>query len=221
MTVKKAVVLFDMDGVMIDSEIGGYHFIHSALKASGVDVPWEVLFQKIGRSTRTIVRDLIAEYNLKRDEEELLLSIRTYGNYYRDDESLKPMDGLLSFCKWLSEQQVTMGVVSSTSARSVLFALNRLGVLSFFSVVICGDMVENTKPSPEGYQTAMRMLDVSPEDCIIIEDSVLGIQAGKNAGACVIGFKGSEIEQDTSAADYEAKTFEECKEIVERCLRLT
>ena len=74
-------------------------------------------------------------------------------------------------------------------------------------MVICGDMVSRRKPDPEPYREAMGRLGAAPEECIVIEDSPVGIQAGKAAGAAVIGFRGSGIHQDTSQADYQLDTF--------------
>jgi beta-phosphoglucomutase-like phosphatase (HAD superfamily) len=70
-------------------------------------------------------------------------------------------------------------------------------------------MVKQTKPSPEGYLTAIRYLQSKPADCLIIEDSPVGIQAAKNADVFVVGFKGSKHVQDTSGADKEIASYEE------------
>ena len=101
-----------------------------------------------------------------------------------------------------------MAVVSSTSTVGVITALNRMNLLKYFDAVVCSDMLGGrTKPAPDGYRKAAEFLGEKPEDCIVIEDSPFGIQAGKSAGMFVVGLKASEHKQDTSKADIEVSDY--------------
>lgn len=203
-------VLFDMDGVILDSERGAFSLLQKTLRYMGVVVTAEELLEYVGRHTTDIAESLIQRFNLKMTAEEFQAKNRKTGNYYADSE-LTPMEGLVDLLIYLKAQGVKTGVVSSTRSPNVLTALNRMHLLTYFDVLVCGDMVTEVKPSPEGYLKAVALLGVEKEGCLIIEDSPIGIQAGKNAYITVIGYKGTEIKQDTSQADIEVHSFAEIR----------
>ena len=72
--------------------------------------------------------------------------------------------------------------------------------MSLFDVIIAGDMVQNRKPNPEPYLTAMEILGTTPEHAVVVEDSPTGVAAGVASGAYVLGYTGSSVVQDVSAA---------------------
>lgn len=205
-------VLFDFDGVIIDSEIGAFEHFRKSLKRTGIDITLDELLKYIGKSSLEITTELFNKNNINRDPQEFLVERRNSGSYYEVSELLI-MPGLIEFLETLKSKNIKMAVVSSTSSRSVVTALNRLSLLKYFDAIICGDMVKETKPSPEGYLKAAKLLNANPDDCIVIEDSPIGIQAGKNAGMKVIGFTGSTHVQDTSNADIEVKSFTELMDL--------
>jgi beta-phosphoglucomutase len=142
--------------------------------------------------------------------EQLLEERKRQGNTYEDDPDLAPTPGVIEFLHRLRAAGKGIALVSSTSARLILAALNRLGLTGFFDVIICGDMVSEKKPSPECYRKAMALLRARPEECVIVEDSPVGIRAGKAAGAVVAACRCGRLRQDTSQADFEFESFEEC-----------
>ena len=113
-----------------------------------------------------------------------------------------PKEGLLEFIAGLKKQGKKLAVVSSTSTRLIVVALNRMKMLGLFDVVVCGDMCRNRKPDPECYRKAMQYLEAKPEECIAIEDSFIGIQAAKAANIEVVAYTGAGENQDVSQADY-------------------
>ena len=94
-----------------------------------------------------------------------------------------------------------------TVSRCILTALARLGILSRFDAIVCGDMVENRKPAPDPYLRAMELLGVRPSACVAVEDSPTGIASAKAAGCYVIAYTGCDIVQDVSAADEVINSF--------------
>lgn len=203
-------VLFDMDGVLLDSERGSFGHMARWLRQMGYDVPLEKLCGKVGKNSRTIAGELIREYCIPMDVETFLARRRQFGNYYADEPGLAPMDGLYEFMDALAARGVQMGVVSSTSADSVLFALNRLRILGRVQALVCGDMPEHSKPAPDPYLLAAKFLGARPEECVVVEDSPIGIQSGQSAGMKVIGYAGSELRQDTSLAEVTYPSFRAC-----------
>ena len=79
-------------------------------------------------------------------------------------------------------------------------------------------MVQNTKPSPEGYLKAAELLGVDPENCLVIEDSPIGICAGLSAGMRVVGFSGASVRQDTSQAHIQVDSFSKLLEFYKKRL---
>lgn len=213
---KRRFVLFDMDGVILDSEAGSFEFTRQILAKRGICVELDYLLKKIGKTSRQVAEEVVREYQLTETAEEFLARNRSYGNYYADSPRLEAMAGLYDFLEFLRGRDIRMGVVSSTGASGVLTALNRLRVLPWMDVVVCGNMVKRPKPDPEGYLLSARWLGAQPGECVVLEDSPIGISAAKNAGMRVIGFRGSVLKQDTSRADLECGSFQECMEKAEQ-----
>jgi HAD superfamily hydrolase (TIGR01509 family) len=202
-------VLFDMDGVLIDSETPSFALLHKTLAKQGIDISLkDLLADYTGVNSNAIYAALIERFGLNKTVDEFRRDHRRIsGSFYVDGELL-PMPGLIRFMDYLCKRNIKMAVVSSTSGANVLAALNRLSLIRYLDAIVTGDMVGRPKPSPEGYLAAVRYLRVKPAECLVIEDSPIGIRAAKNAGIFVVGFKGSEHIQDTSAADKEKNSFE-------------
>ena len=207
---KIKAVLFDMDGVLIDSEYVMFDMLRKVLKHKNVDVSTAELVETyIGLSSDKIYTLIIEKYGFSETVEELRAEKnRLQGNFYVDVE-IEPMEGLLAVLEYLKAQDVRMALVSSTSSRNILFAMNRLSLTKYFESIIGGDMLQQTKPAPEGYLTAAKYLGVKVSEALVIEDSPIGIKAARNAGIKVVGFSASKISQDTSHADYQIGSFEE------------
>lgn len=199
----KKAVIFDFDGVFADTEIETLVYMERAFSRYGVTLTQEEKIAYIGSDGREHTRRILEKNGINKTVEEFLEEKRKMGNVYENSTDLKPMPGLRDFLIWLKKEGYKIGLVSSTSTRLIVVALNRLGFMGVPEVIVCGDMVKDKKPNPEGYLTAMRYMGVEPEETVIIEDSPIGIRAGKAAGAYVIGYKGAEVVQDTSAADVE------------------
>ena len=183
----KKAVLFDFDGVIADTEMKTLAYTEELFFKYGAVLSMEEKISYIGTDGKEPTRKLLEKNGICKTAEEF--------------QDLKPMEGLVEFLVWLKTAGYKIGIVSSTSTRLIVTALNRMKLMSFPEVLICGDMVTKKKPSPEGYRKAMEYLEVMPKETVIIEDSPSGIRAGKAAGAYVIGYKGAEVQQDTTGAD--------------------
>ncbi|MCL2856116.1 MAG: HAD family phosphatase [Oscillospiraceae bacterium] len=206
-------VLFDMDGVLLDSEIPSFSLLRNTLVKKGAEITLEDLLERYtGVTSNDIYAELIEKYSFGQSVDEFRLEHRRLsGNYYMEGP-MSPMPGVVELLEHLCDHGKRMAVVSSTHSQNVLFVLNRLSILRYFDAIVCGDMVEKTKPSPEGYLKATEYLGLAPSDCLIVEDSPIGIRAAKNAGIMVAGYKGSEHVQDTSQADIQVASHGELLE---------
>lgn len=178
---KEICVLFDMDGVMIDTE-------------SQYDVIWKHIgdrynvgipnFEKVIKGTT--LPNIINKYFSELTEEEQSNIEKTIDDFEAHME-FPEIPGSLKFVDELKAAGVKVGLVTS-STQTKLNAVNRVRHFdSLFDTIVAAERVVLGKPNPECYLIAARDLSVAPEDCIVFEDSFSGIEAGKAAGMKVVG----------------------------------
>lgn len=199
-------MLFDFDGVIADTEESNIQYLEKALASYGVILTDAERRSLFGVNEPSKIARFLERSNPPVNLETFRGYRKTLGNTY-ENGSLEPMPGLLQVLNGLRAKWITMALVSSTSTALIEAGLRRLNLTAYFDVVICGDMVDKRKPDPEPYQKAMELLGADPLECLIIEDSPVGIQAGKASGARVVGFRGSRLRQDVSQADFRIDTF--------------
>ena len=175
-------VVFDMDGVLIDSE-------RLILKA------WEIIAIQKGipdivstfmkcvgtnsRETEAIFKKAYGEDFPYQDNKALVSEI-FQGEITRNGLPMK--SGVYELFDYLKDNNFRIGLASSTREFHVKNQMKKAGLLDYFDVLVCGDMVSHSKPHPEIYQTACRLLNTSAGDCIAIEDSFNGIRSAYSAG---------------------------------------
>ena len=203
-------VLFDFDCVIADTERSNGDYLAQALAAFGIPFTEEDRLSLIGTNGAGTLDRFLQRSDPPVTREQLAQVRERLGNTY-EDSPLSPQPGLREWLEELDRQGVRTGVVSSTSTKYIVTALNRMGLTGQFQVIVCGDMVRRPKPAPHSYQLAMSLLGLSPEDCLAIEDSPTGIRAAQAAGLQVVGYKGGSVEQETGSASWEVRSFQEIK----------
>lgn len=202
-------ILFDMDGVLLDSEWIYLHSLKKLLKKMDIDADIHELAVVVGMKMEAISDYLIQHYPIPYTVKEL----SDYQDAAFDEEvaisELKPMEGLIEFLKLLKENHMKVALASSSERTWITQVLDALDIDEYFDLIVSGEMVTHSKPHPEIFLKAAELLNVTIDECLVIEDSVNGICAGKAAGMKVIGYKGSKIIQDTSNADKEVYSFKE------------
>lgn len=202
-------ILFDMDGVLLDSEWIYLHSLKKLLKKMDIDADIHELAVVVGMKMEAISDYLIQHYPIPYTVKEL----SDYQDAAFDEEvaisELKPMEGLIEFLKLLKENHMKVALASSSERTWISQVLDALDIDEYFDLIVSGEMVTHSKPHPEIFLKAAELLNVTIDECLVIEDSVNGICAGKAAGMKVIGYKGSKIIQDTSYADKEVYSFKE------------
>lgn len=198
---KQIAIIFDMDGVIVDNH--QYH-LKSWLSFSdkyGISMTEQEYKQQInGRTMEEILPKLlgrslssgeVTEYG---GEKEAL-----YRELYLKDIRLTP--GLEQFLEELQQHRVPRAVATSAPPANVKFTLENTGLDSYFPVIVDDTMVTKGKPNPEVYLTAAEKLDMHPSYCVVFEDALLGIQAGKNAGMKVVGVATTHTRRELESAD--------------------
>lgn len=203
-------VLFDCDGVVSDTEPVSAEYNAQVYRALGAPVTAQDCLWLCGRDIVDIPT-VAARYGVTITPEDYINKaeeMRATGELPESPyllPELQLMPGVCDFLSSLRAKGIKTGLVSTTRAPHILLLLNRFTLASAFDVIITGDQVAHKKPHPEPYLKAMAYLDVDPANTIVIDDSPTGIAAGVASGAYVLGFEGSEVVQDTSAA-YERLT---------------
>lgn len=209
-------ILFDMDGVLVDSEPLYLGRLQEHLRRYGAEYTWEKLLGFVGMPSPKAARILVEDNHLPMTPEEFWAEEgRLFGNLYETSRELAPFDGVKELLTLLGEKGIKTALVSSTSASGILTVLDRFGLTRCFDVVVSREMVKNHKPAPEPYETAARYLGAQAGECLVVEDSPMGVAAGKAAGMTVVAMKASIIKQDTSQADMEVQDHRELRRLLE------
>ena len=179
--------IFDMDGVIVDNHI--YHVKSWAEFCRAKNIPFdEGTFRTkyFGKNTRDTFNGLL-DYPLTKEEINTLGEEKEtiYREIYKD--YITPVNGLTPFLISLREAGIKTAVATSAPTSNVDFTLNSLGIKHLFDVVVDASGVVNGKPNPEIYLKAAKLLNVLPDHCVVFEDSISGIESGKNAGMRVVG----------------------------------
>ena len=173
-------VLFDLDGVVVDSESIYTQFWSDIDKLYPTGVENFAIAIK-GNTLQRILADYFPDNDVKQDILERIKDFEISMRY-------KPFAEAIRFINELKRNQFRIAIVTSSSQKKMdnLYAQNP-GFREMFDAVVTGDMVSHSKPDPEPYLLGAEAIGVAPESCYVFEDSISGIESGIRAGATVIG----------------------------------
>lgn len=206
-------VIFDMDGVIIDSEEIHKKAYYETFTSVGVDVSPELYKTLTGSSTINTFQRLIAHYNLDLNPEDLVIDKRKrYVNFFENDPNLHLVDGVEDFIKYCYQKGLTLVLASSSAMVNIDRVFNRFNLNQYFNAKISGADLTESKPHPEIFEKAAILGNTPKENCIVIEDSDNGIKAANDAGIFVFGFKNPMVADQTLVnADFVIDDFKTLK----------
>lgn len=179
-------VIFDMDGVIVDTEPLSYKASDALLKKYGKGNYNEEFHRSVmGNSMMEEVKKMKEYFGLPNSCEHIL---EERNILYKDivKKEMKVMSGLRELLEYLKISGIKCAVVTGSNRDIAEFILNKLDVLSYFEFIIAGDEVEKCKPDPWAYKMAMEKLNSASDETVILEDSINGIKAAIAAGCKVI-----------------------------------
>lgn len=176
-------VIFDMDGVLIDSEPAHKLAKERAFARFGITLPEAVYEQYKGRPDETMMSEVVPSISEVTVDVTEMLRLK-HQEFEAVEHLALPIEGAKEFVNW-SKPRFRIALATSATPRNRRAALRLLGLTDAFDFVVDASGFSRPKPDPEIFQTALRGLRIHPAECIVIEDSVHGVTAGKAAGCRV------------------------------------
>lgn len=204
-------VLFDMDGVIVDTEPLHKKAYHSMFRDFNLDVSAEMYEGFTGQSTLNICKELVETFSLKAEPAELVSVKRKHFKYLFDnDESLQLIDGVEDLIKDYHANNMTLILASSASMPNINRIFERFNLNQYFKAKLSGADLKQSKPHPEIFEKAAEASGYERAQCFVIEDSTNGIKAAKGAGIYCVGFDSKNSKnQDYTLADKVISNFNE------------
>ena len=177
----KAVV-FDMDGIMFDTERIGNEAWTQLGKEYGYDNISEILPKLMGLTAERMKKTVSQYMGDNFPYDEFMTRSSEYSHAYIREHGLPVKKGLYELLKYLKKNHYKTAVATSTRKESAMRHFEEAKVLEYFDVILCGDMIQNGKPEPDIYLKAAELLHMKPEECVALEDSPNGLLSAYRAG---------------------------------------
>lgn len=196
-------VIFDMDGVLVDTEPLHHDAFFSHFAELGIQVSEEKYATFLGASTRNVYQQLKEKYNLPQDVEELMSRKRDFfGKTFDESTTLELLPGVRDLVVALHEQGIPLALASSASKETISRVFKRFNLYPYFQHLVSGEDFEKSKPNPAIFLHAAELVGTPPAECVVIEDAANGVAAAKAAGMYCIGYQSEHSNgQDLSRAD--------------------
>lgn len=210
-------VIFDMDGVIIDSEMRYLQFDLEFAKKKNPEVKLEQLFGMVGSSREDAWNCMAAAINNGQTWEELRDDFKADGDAFSKvdyREIYRPQ--VTELLKTLKEYGLKIALASSTQMEIIQRVLKENQIQKYFDVVVSGQQFKKSKPDPEIYHYTAAALKVSEEECFVIEDSTYGITAASRAGMKIAAVIDERFGFDRSLAHYQVAQIEEVLPLIEK-----
>lgn len=200
----KKAFIFDMDGVIINSEPLHAKAKLQVLRRYGLDCGEKELVRYVGRTACDFYTEFLQQHPLKGVIAEDLTELKheIYLDILAKNESIKPIEGVKDLLARLQKAGYLIALGSSSTPKIIDTVLTRFGIKAYFKVILAGSELPRSKPDPAIYLLAAQKLQVKPEECVVLEDAASGIAAAKAAGMYCIAYRNpTSGPQDLDRAD--------------------
>ena len=203
-------VIFDMDGVLVDSEPWHYEIETILFKKLGLDVSEELHHTYLGTAGDLMYSDLKERFDIPMSLDDLLKWDEEYRiGIFREMTDIKPIPGIPELLKELKSNNLKTAVATSSVPGIVDIILEKCSIRTYFDTVVTTEMAGKSKPAPDVYLLASQIIGVSPSNCVVFEDSFNGVRAAKNASMYCIAYQADNpsLVLDISEADQRINSF--------------
>lgn len=213
-------ILFDLDGLMVDSEPHSIAAWQAVLAKRGATFDQAMIDRTFGLRVDETSQLLKDTYHLRDSSADLAREKIEYQITHLNG-NVKPMPGLIELLDLIDQRHLKKAVASSSQRRYVDAVLRSIGLHDRFSVVIGGNEVSGGKPAPDVFLAAARALQVDPQNCLVLEDSPAGVQAAKSANMTCIAVPNDQTRSlDLSPADHILPSLKNVADSLERFVQL-
>ncbi len=204
-------VIFDMDGVIIDTEPVHKYAYYQHFNQLGIEISAEEYATFTGNSTKNIFERLKAQFQLEDDVTALVETKRSiFNDAFDSKEDLYLLDGVEDLIKELHEKGMQLVLASSSATVTIHRIFNRFDLFKYFTHIVSGEDFPKSKPHPAIFQHAAMLSKTPVENCIVIEDSTNGVLAAKAAEIYCVAYNSFHSKmQDYSKADKVIQHFNE------------
>ena len=212
-------IIFDMDGVIVDTEFQDFRIQQEFIKKENPSINQvKTNFDElIGQSYNMLYETLRKFIGSNDSLNEIKRRFESYNAIAYESINYQQLfrKELFPILKWAKSKGVLLAVASSSTYEHIIEVLNSCNIKDYFDVIYSGEFVEESKPNPAIYLNTLEKLNVSANQAITIEDSYYGISAAKAAGITTIAYKEMRAAIDQSAADYLVEDMTEAYEIIQ------
>lgn len=180
-------ILFDLDGVLIETEHQTFLFYQNYLQSKGVKLPDEAFKYKAGRKSVDFFEDVFREYQIPRFDYKELTDIKRRAFEADMPKYVKKVTGGKELIEFLHREGYRMALVSQNERTMIDAAIKWLDVGKYFEHIISIEEITKKKPDPEIYLLAASLLKMPPDECVVVEDSKDGVGSAKAAKMKCIG----------------------------------
>ncbi|MDO4169547.1 MAG: HAD-IA family hydrolase [Lachnospiraceae bacterium] len=201
-------IIFDMDGVIADTEPGYKIATDEFLREQGIITADDYQDQFIGITNEAMWTTIINDFQLPFTIDECVDAINQKRALMEKENGLHPLPNILGLIRRFHDANLHLAIASSSPMSEIDRIVDLFAIRQYFSAFITGTECENSKPDPEVFFRAAKALQVKPEECLVIEDSNNGLLAAKRAGMKAIGFANPLFgNQDLSTATIVVSSF--------------
>lgn len=206
--------IFDMDGVIINSEPLQLKSFNHVLKQSKISVSMEEFKKRyMGYQDIQISDMMIADFNLPTTKEKFVSEKRKFYKEILKYGNIQPIPGVIEAIKGI-QNMMPIAIASSSNKTEIEIVIEHFGVRGLFSVLVSSYEVEKGKPAPDIYLRVNKLVGVSPKQCGVIEDTKVGVRAAKSAKMHCIGITTTHEENELAEADKVIHSFDELIPII-------
>lgn len=199
---QKTTIIFDMDGVLFDSERMYINEIISFFKQYDIYLTNDICKVVIGVDNKRFYKIVYQWWNNKTSFNEFVIILKQHFNSLKRDYSKLLNDNALELLRYLKENGYKIALASSSQKSVIINALKTSNIIEYFDLITSGDQFKESKPNPEIYLYTINKLHSSKEETIIVEDSYPGIQSAINAGIEVLALKDDYFGIEQANANY-------------------